>query len=87
MLPAATSRKVGPALASEKLPAATAATAKRNSSSEVMSFSRLSPWRITISRCGGLSWRRIEVAAAASGGATMAPSAMAAAQGRPGTMA
>ena len=36
-------------------------------------------------RCGMCSWRRMAEAAAASGGATMAPSAMAAAQGMPGT--
>ena len=38
-------------------------------------------------RCGGRSGRSTAVAATASGGATMAPSAIAAAQGRPGTSA
>ncbi len=42
---------------------------------------------ITKSRCGGRNCRRTAVAADASEGATMAPSATAAAQGRPGTIA
>ena len=35
-------------------------------------------------RCGGFNWRRTAVAAAASGGATTAPSAIAAAHGMAG---
>ena len=38
-------------------------------------------------RCGGRSWRSTAVAATASGGATMAPSAIAAAHGIAGTSA
>ena len=54
-------------------------------SSALASLKRLSPSRITSSRCGGRSWRSTAPAAAASGGATMAPSATAAAHGRSGT--
>ena len=54
-------------------------------SSALASLKRLSPSRITSSRCGGRSCLSTAVAAAASGGATMAPSAIAAAQGMSGT--
>jgi hypothetical protein len=55
--------------------------------SAVASLSRLSPSRIVRRRCGIRTWRRIAVAAVASGGATTAPSATAAAHGIAGTMA
>src|SRR5215207_8756133 len=51
------------------------------------SLKRLSPSRITSRRCGGRSCLSTVVAAAASGGATMAPSATAAPQGISGTSA
>src|SRR5215203_806797 len=54
-------------------------------SSALASLKRLSPSRITSNRCGGRSCLRTVVAAAASGGATMAPSAIAAAHGMSGT--
>ena len=54
-------------------------------SSAVASFSRLSPSRMVRRRCGGCSGRSTAVAATASGGATTAPSAIAAAQGMAGT--
>ncbi len=51
------------------------------------SFRRLSPERIVRIRCGGRSCFRTAIAAAASGGDTIAPSAIAAAQGIEGTTA
>ena len=56
-------------------------------SSALASLSRLSPSRIVSRRCGGLSGRSTAVAAAASGGETIAPSAMAGAHAIPGTSA
>src|SRR4029453_9595170 len=50
-------------------------------SSALASFSRLSPSRIVRIRCGGRNGRSTAVAATASGGATTAPSAIAAAHG------
>src|SRR5687767_14764785 len=85
MLPTATTSVVGTTLQPEKNPVATAPTAKRYTSSALASLKRLSPSRITSSRCGGRSALSTVVAAAASGGATMAPSAIAAAQGMSGT--
>ena len=49
-----------------------------NRSSAVASFSRLSPLSTSTERRGMLTLRRMAVAAAASGGATIAPSASAA---------
>src|SRR4051794_12173751 len=66
------------------MPPAAASVAKRRMINAEASLSRLPPSRITLSRRGSGLERRIVVAAAASGGATMAPSAIAAAQGRPG---
>ena len=53
--------------------------------SALASLKRLSPSRITSRRCGGRSCLSTVVAAAASGGATIAPSAIAAVQGMSGT--
>jgi hypothetical protein len=79
------SAKVGSASQGLKEPAAAAPTASRNTSSAVASLNRLSPSSTTMSRCGSPTCRSTEVAAAASGGATIAPSATAAAQGISGT--
>ena len=54
-------------------------------SSALASFSRLSPSRIFSSLCGSFTCRITAVAAAASGGATMAPSAIATGHNMPGT--
>lgn len=61
-----------------------ATTAPRKITSALASLNRLSPSRIDTSRRGGLMWRSTADAATASGGATMAPSAMAGAQASPG---
>ena len=53
----------------------------------VASLTRLSPSRIVTTRGGTPSRRKIAVAATASGGATMAPSAKATAGSRNGMMA
>src|SRR5215211_3241224 len=53
--------------------------------SAVASFRRLSPSRIVRMRCGGRNGRSTAVAATASGGATTAPSAIAADHGIAGT--
>ena len=55
--------------------------------SAVASFSRLSPSRIVTILRGTASRAAIAVAAISSGGATIAPSASATAQGRPGISA
>src|SRR6266403_716783 len=60
-----------------------ALTAKPNASSATASFSKLSPCRTANVRRGRLNSRSTAAAAAASGGATMAPSATAAANGNP----
>src|SRR6267378_1903604 len=66
------------------LPGDTAAlTAKPNASKATASFSKLSPCRTAKVRRGRLNSRSTAAAAAASGGATMAPSATAAAKGNP----
>src|SRR6202140_1414681 len=66
------------------LPGDTAAlTANPNASNATASFSKLSPCRTAIVRRGKLNSRSTAAAAAASGGATMAPSATAAANGNP----
>ena len=84
--PTATPRKERAAREGETLPAARAPTARRNSTREEASFTRLSPSStVTIRRGMGRRWRT-EAAATASGGATTAPSAMAAAQGSSGRM-
>ena len=70
----------------EKVPVTSAATANCSATSAVASFTRLSPSRITWMRWGTPSRRMIAVAATASGGETIAPSAKAAAQGSAGTM-
>ena len=57
----------------------------REISNALASLSRLSPSRILSSLCGSFTWRITAVAAAASGGATMAPSAIATGHGIPGT--
>ena len=54
--------------------------------SALASLKRLSPSRMTSSRCGGRSCLSTAVAAAASGGATIAPSAIATDHGIPGTI-
>src|SRR5439155_802000 len=84
-LPRDTTASNGSADQAEKLPATAAATARRYTSSALASLKRLSPSRITSSRCGGRICLSTAVAAAASGGATMAPRAIAAGQGKPGT--
>jgi hypothetical protein len=55
--------------------------------SAVASFTRLSPSKMSTSRRGRFSRRAIDVAAMASGGETMAPSAMAAGQPSCGAIA
>ena len=65
----------------------TAATDTEYAVSAVASLTRLSPSRIASSRRGTASGRRMAMAEIASGGATMAPSAKAAASGRPGMTA
>src|SRR5258706_16474057 len=68
----------------DALPGSTAAlTAKPNASSATASFSKLSPCKTAIVLRGKLNSRSTVAAAAASGGATMAPSATAAANGKP----
>ena len=62
----------------------TAATDTPYAVRAVASLTRLSPSRMAISRRGAASGRRIAMAEIASGGATMAPSANAAASGMPG---
>lgn len=62
------------------------ATAERNRASAVASFSRLSPCRIEVIRGDTPTSRTIEVATA-SVGLTIAPSAIPAASGSPGTRA
>ena len=86
-LPATATRKAGATSPIEKPWAATAPTARRKMSRALASFSRLSPSRIVRRRCGGRSGRSTAVAAAASGGATTAPRAIAAAQGIAGSIA
>ena len=76
-----------PAWASENVPVIAAAIAKRYATRAVASLTRLSPSRIVTTRRGTPSRWKIVVAATASGGATMAPSANAAAQPRPGISA
>src|SRR3954453_13941805 len=66
-------------------PAMVAPTAKRYSTSEEASLSRLSPSSTTTRRFGRRQFLSPDAAATASGGATMAPSVTAAAQGRSGT--
>ena len=61
-----------------------AITAPRKITSALASLNRLSPSRMETRRRGGLMWRRTAEAATASGGATMAPSAIAGAQARSG---
>src|SRR5688500_597488 len=78
---------VGTPLAGDSAPASVAATASLYTSRALASLKRLSPSRITSSRCGGRSCFSTVVAAAASGGATIAPSAIAAAHGIAGTIA
>ena len=56
-------------------------------SSAVASFSRLSPSRMVSRRWGGRNGRSTAVAATASGGATIAPRAIAGAHGIAGTSA
>ena len=65
------------ALPAENLPVSAATVAMRNIRSAVASLKRLSPSSITNSRCGVFRRRSTAVAAAASGGDTIAPSAMA----------
>src|SRR5438132_8715650 len=84
-LPRDTTASNGSADQAEKLPATAAATARRYTSSALASLKRLTPSRMTSSRCGGRICLSTAVAAAASGGATMAPRAIAAGQGKPGT--
>ena len=88
MLPATASRNVGRDVRKNE-PTRERPRRRRDGkcSNAVASLSRLSPSRIVRMRCGGRSCRRTAVAAAASGGATMAPSAIAAAQGIAGTSA
>ncbi len=62
-----------------------AVTAVRSRTSEVASFTRLSPSRIVTTRRGRPTRRATAVVATASGGATTAPRAKAAAKDRPGT--
>jgi len=69
------------------VPPAATAIAVRNVTSAVASLIRLSPSRIVTIRRGTPSRRKIAVAATASGGATIAPSANAAGQPTPGTSA
>src|SRR2546430_813957 len=86
-LPMVTKMSVGTTRHPETAPVTVAPTARRYTRSALASLKRLSPSRITSSRLGGRSWRSTAVAAAASGGATMAPSAIAAAHGICGTRA
>ena len=67
-----------------KVPVTTAPIAVRYSTSAVASLTKLSPSRIVTRRRGMPSRRAMAVAATASGGETMAPSMMAAAQLSPG---
>ncbi len=62
-----------------------AAIAVRSSTSDVASLTRLSPSRMVTTRRGRPTRRATAVVATASGGATMAPSANAAAKDSPGT--
>ncbi len=68
-----------------KAPVSTAATANRNRTSPVASFSKLSPSRNVLSRRGNFTRCKTARADTASGGETMAPSATQAAQGNAGT--
>src|SRR5215207_377022 len=86
-LPSVTTSSVGSTVHPERKPVTVAPTARRYTSSALASLNRLSPSRITSRRCGGRSCLSTVVAAAASGGATMAPSATAAPQVISGTSA
>ena len=72
---------------STNTPLVTAATDTPKAVSAVASLTRLSPSRIAVRRWGTASGRSTATADMASGGATMAPSANAAASGMPGMTA
>lgn len=85
MPPAASSTKLPAASTQLNVPVMAAATAKRNNTIPVASLTRLSPSSSTTIRRGSRSPASTALAATASGGDTMAPSAKHAAQGKPGT--
>jgi hypothetical protein len=82
--PAATVTKLMAACVALNAPVRLAATANRNNTRPEASLTRLSPSSNTVRRCGRRTFCNTALAATASGGETMAPSAKQAAQGSDG---
>src|SRR5476651_2738314 len=86
MPPRPSRAKLAAACSMLNVPVSAAATAKRTRTRPAASLSKLSPSRIAISLRGSATRSSTALAAMASGGETIAPSAKQTAQGRPGTI-